>query len=61
MNEDFYSTVVIQALIINKNDCSGSNEYMNINEINQQLDRLNHLDDMYDDEGNVSRTMVFES
>jgi hypothetical protein len=47
--------------IINKNDCSGSNEYMNINEINQQLDRLNHLDDMYDDEGNVSRTMVFES
>jgi hypothetical protein len=34
---------------------------MNINEINQQLDRLNHLDDMYDDEGNVSHTMVFES
>jgi FKBP12-rapamycin complex-associated protein len=37
--------------IINKNDCVGSKEYMNINELDQQLDRLNHLDDMYDDEG----------
>jgi hypothetical protein len=42
--------------IIDKDDCAGSKELININEIDQQLDRLTHLGDMYDDEGRSLET-----